>query len=108
MFFSYFKIIVKILRKNDFKSILMLSGGTIVSQIIAFIAQPIATRIYSPEDFGVMAMVLAVFTMFSPIMNGHYNLSIVTSKEDDEAYILTKLSLYIGICGLIYLQHVFP
>lgn len=96
MFFSYFKIIVKILRKNDFKSILMLSGGTIVSQIIAFIAQPIATRIYSPEDFGVMAMVLAVFTMFSPIMNGHYNLSIVTSKEDDEAYILTKLSLYIG------------
>jgi len=43
--------------KSDFfKNALTLIGGTSVSQLIPLIAAPILTRLYSPEDYGILGM----------------------------------------------------
>jgi O-antigen/teichoic acid export membrane protein len=91
------KRLVKILKANELKNIVILSGGTIVAQIIGLIAQPIATRLYTPNDFGVMAIILSLIGLFSSSLNGQYHLSIVTAKSDKEANSVAALAIYFGL-----------
>ncbi|MDD6490508.1 MAG: oligosaccharide flippase family protein [Clostridia bacterium] len=80
----------RILIKSDAKHIVMLSAGVLFGQIISIILQPLATRLYSPEAFGYLSLVVSLGTMFSPISTLQYHISIVHSQKEDE-YALCKL-----------------
>lgn len=47
-------------RSSFARNVAVLAGGTAVGQAIVVLASPILTRLYTPEDFGV----LAVYTSF--------------------------------------------
>lgn len=86
------KFIKKILIQSDAKHIAMLSSGVLFGQIILLVVQPIATRLYSPEAFGYLSLVVSLGTMFAPVATLQYNISIVHSPKEDE-YPLCKLVL---------------
>lgn len=86
------KIIKKILIQSDAKHIAMLSSGVLIGQIILLVVQPVTTRLYSPEAFGCLSLVVSLGTMFSPVATLQYNISIVHSPNKDE-YPLCKLVL---------------
>ena len=47
--------------KSDFiQNVVKLMTGTIIVQLIAFLSQPIITRIYSPHDYGIFATIQAI------------------------------------------------
>ena len=59
--------------KSDFiKNILELATGTSIAQFIPILISPILTRIYTPEDFGLFALFIAITVMFGSIANGKY------------------------------------
>lgn len=82
----------KILIQSDAKHIVMLSSGVLLGQVILLIVQPIATRLYSPESFGYLSLVVSLGTMFSPVTTLQYHISIVHSPDKHE-YPLCKLVL---------------
>lgn len=80
--------------RSDFAT---LSLGRIFSQIIPLLVTPLLTRIYTPADFGVYAIFIALVTILSLVSNGRYNLAITLPKKTDKA---TEL-LLICIIGVV-------
>lgn len=80
--------------RNDFATLTM---GRAIAQIVPLIITPVLTRMYSPQDFGVFAVFIAIVTVTSLISTGRYNLAITLPKEEDEA---TQL-LVICMVGVI-------
>ncbi|KOR31363.1 hypothetical protein TI04_01310 [Achromatium sp. WMS2] len=60
--------LLKILRKHNFLlNVSMLTAGTVISQGIIIICQPILTRLYTPADFGVLAVYISAVSIIEMI-----------------------------------------
>ncbi len=96
------KKIKKYLTKNEFlkNSVIMISG-TALAQLLPIALSPILTRLYSPEDFGV----LAIFTSLSVILiifgTAKYDMAILLPKKDD--YGINLLFLTFAIAAFVAL-----
>lgn len=91
-----------ILVNSGFKDIAVLSSGVVVAQMLSFIFQPIATRLYSAAAFGVLSVIISVVSIMAPVITLQYHMGIVTAKTDKEANNLCALTFYlIGFIGLI-------
>jgi O-antigen/teichoic acid export membrane protein len=101
---------MKKILKNDFnRNVLTLLTGASVAQAIPIAISPILTRLYTPADFGVVALFLSIATIFGAIANGKYELAIVLPEKDEEAINIAALSLIIAsfLSGLIFLVILF-
>jgi len=82
--------------KSEFsKNVLTLMTGTTIAQAIPIAISPILTRIYTPEDFGVLALFVAITSIFGSIANGRYELAIMLPKKDENAINIFALGLII-------------
>jgi O-antigen/teichoic acid export membrane protein len=104
-------MLTKIKPKSEFsKNVLTLMTGTTIAQAIPIAISPILTRIYTPEDFGVLALFVAIASIFGSIANGRYELAIMLPKKDEDAInifalgfiITTAISLLLLIIVLIF------
>lgn len=79
------------------KSILLLTSGTMLGQIIGFIGSMIMTRMYTASEIGIMTTIVSISGIFAPVINARFDFALV--KEQKERYILAlvKMSIYIGI-----------
>lgn len=83
---------------NSFiKSIVVLATGSMFAQLITVIIAPILTRIFTPDELGTYTYVLSVASIFMAVINGRYDMSIVSEKKEEYVYPLIKLSIIIGI-----------
>lgn len=79
--------------KSSFnKNVLTLATGVSIGQAIPLLISPILTRIYSPEDFGILALFLSIATLISVISSGRYEQAIMLPDTDEEAMHLTVIS----------------
>ena len=86
----------KLKPKSEFsKNVLTLMTGTTIAQAIPIAISPILTRIYTPEDFGVFALFIAVTSIFGSIASGRYELAIMLPKKDEDAVNIFVLGLII-------------
>lgn len=89
-------MITKLKPKSEFsRNVLTLMTGTTIAQAIPIAISPILTRIYTPEDFGVFALFLAIATIFGSIANGRYELAIMLPKKDEDAINIFALGFII-------------
>jgi len=77
------------------QNVLTLMTGTTLSQAIPIAITPILTRIYTPEDFGVYAMFVAIITILGTIASGRYELAILLPEKDEDAINIFALGLLI-------------
>ena len=80
------------------QNVLTLMTGSTLSQAIPIAISPILTRIYTPEDFGLYAVYLAIITILGTIVSGRYELAIMLPKKDEDAINIFALGLVITIC----------
>lgn len=90
--------------KSEFsRNVLTLMTGTTIAQVIPIAISPILTRLYTPEDFGVFALIMAVSLIFSSIAAGRYDMAIMLPKENSDAIHLVYLSIIISLSFSIVL-----
>lgn len=77
--------------------------GTTIAQAIPIAISPILTRLYSPQDFGVFALFLAVVGFFSVVSSARYEQAILLPKEDEDAINIFALGLLINIFISVFL-----
>ncbi len=88
----------KSLFKDEFyKNILTLASGTALAQVIPIIISPLLTRLYTPEDFGFLAVFLSIATIVSILITGRYELTILLPKENIKGLSLTILSVVLSL-----------
>ncbi|MCO5784806.1 hypothetical protein DHB74_00375 [Pseudomonas sp. G11-1] len=97
----------KILPKSSFaKNVLTLMTGTTIAQAIPIAITPVLTRMYTPEDFGVFALFVAIATIIGSVANGRYELAIMLPVEDDDALNIAAMGMLIAT--VLALMLVFP
>jgi len=76
-------MLTKFKPKSEFsRNVLTPMTGTTITQAIPIAISPILTRIYTPEDFGVLALFVAITAIFGGIANGRYELATMLPKKD--------------------------
>lgn len=70
--------------------------GTALAQAIPIAISPILTRIYTPEDFGIFAIYMAITSIASVLVTGRYELAIVLPKSDRDALHIVVLSVVLS------------
>lgn len=73
------------------KNILKLIGSTILAQGMTIGLMPIMTRIYTPEDFGIYGIFLAIISILALISTARYESAILLPKSDKDAFNLLLL-----------------
>ena len=85
---------LQILFKGGFvRNVGILVGGTAFSQLITISALPILTRLYTPEDFSVLAVYTAILSLITVVVCLRFNIAIALPKDDVKAKNLLVLSL---------------
>lgn len=88
---------LKRLLANDFnQNVIKLLTGATIAQAIPIAISPILTRLYTPEDFGVLALFIAITSILGSIVNARYELAIVLPEKEEDSINIAALSLMIA------------
>lgn len=80
----------------------VLVGGTAGAQLLAVLAAPLLTRLYTPEDFGLLAVYASLLGLIAVIASLRYELAIPLPEDDAEAANVAVLSLIlVGVTTLL-------
>lgn len=81
-------------REDGFlRNVTILIGGTIGARAILVLSLPLLTRIFTPEDFEMLAFFMATLSLVTVIANLRLNMAITLPAEDTEAANLLALAL---------------
>lgn len=90
-------MLTKLLKKNEFaKNVLTLMTGTVLAQAVPIAIIPILTRIFTPEDFGLLALYGAFVSILGVVATGRYEIAIMLPKENEEARVLLQVSVLVA------------
>jgi len=99
-------MINKLKPKSEFgRNVVTLMTGTAVAQAIPIAISPILTRLYTPEDFGIFALYIAIVSLLSIFVTGRYELAIMLPTSDTEAFyiLVATLSISLLLSALIFI-----
>jgi O-antigen/teichoic acid export membrane protein len=84
----------KLLSKGScVRSVTVLAGGTALAQVITVAVSPFLTRLYRPEDFGLLGAYVAVLGLAVPLASWRYEFAIPLPKSEQEAFNLLIMAL---------------
>jgi O-antigen/teichoic acid export membrane protein len=79
------------------RNVTLLVGGTALGQIIRVVATPVLTRLYTPEEFGILASFIALLGILSGAAGLRYELAIPLPEKERDAIALVLLALAISM-----------
>lgn len=99
-----------LLKGNLVRHVSILVGGTAFAQLITLLVLPILTRIYTPEDFTILATYTSILALLTSIACLRFEIAIPLPKSDQSAIhifvlciisivfvtLLTSITIYLG------------
>lgn len=90
------------------KNVLKITGGTAFAQIISIVLYPVITRLYSPEEYGVISIYTAILLGISFLGSMNYEMGIPIAENEEKAINILSLSIstlffFTSITALIFL-----
>ncbi|NPA68443.1 MAG: oligosaccharide flippase family protein, partial [Chlorobi bacterium] len=90
--------IKKYINKSEFVSnSLTLFTGTTVAQIIPLLISPVLARLYTPEDFGILALYMSFAAVAAVFATGRYELAIMLPEKNKDAVNVFSLSVFTAL-----------
>lgn len=84
-------------RSSFARNVAVLAGGSAFGQALALAVSPVLTRLYTPEDFGVLATYAAALAVIAAVAALRYEFAIPLPTDQRQAANLTVLCL--GLVG---------
>lgn len=78
------------------RNVAVVAFGTAGAQAITMAFAPLITRLYGPENYGIMGTFMAVLAMIAPLAAMGYPIAIVLPEREGQARALIRLSLLIS------------
>ena len=79
------------------RGVLVLTGGAALGQLLVVVTSPLLTRIYTPDDFGVLAVYSSILGILTTLAAFRYELALPLPEDDDEALNLLALCLCLTV-----------
>ncbi len=67
------------------RNVLTLFTGSVLEHSIPLLVLPLLTRLYTPEDFGVLALFVSIVSIISVVATGRYEMAIMLPEKDEDA-----------------------
>lgn len=80
---------------------LTLAKGALLARVVGFASVPVLTRIYSPEDYGILALYTSLVMILAPVLTLRYVQAIPLPKTDGAAINLFSVCLKLIFLGSI-------
>lgn len=92
------------LKKREFgRNVITVMVGTILAQAIPIAIIPILTRLFTPEDFGLLALYGACASILGVVATARYEIAIMLPKKDADAKALLQVAITIAMCFALLL-----
>lgn len=82
----------------------VLAGGTAMAQAVNVLSTPVLTRLFTPDDFGVLGVYLSIFSILLAVNSLRYEFAINLPKDDREAANLLGLTLLLVIITTVLFE----
>ena len=79
------------------RAVVVLMTGSAFGQLLVLAASPLLTRLYTPEDFGVLGVFTALLMIFGIAVSLRYELAIPLAEDDARMVNLLALSLVLTL-----------
>ncbi len=89
------------IRSKFFKNVLLLASGTIIGQLIIILTSPLLTRLYSPDEFGILAIYTSILNIIVIVSSLRYELAIPLPKKESQAKVIFSMTFQINIIASI-------
>lgn len=86
-----------IVKSKYVKSVATLVSGSAFAQIITVVSAIVLARIYSPEEMGIYALVLAAESLFGSVVNLRYDVLLVSESDECRIPALIKLCVCLAL-----------
>jgi lipopolysaccharide exporter len=79
--------------KSEFvKNSFMLTFGTTLAQLIPILISPVLTRLFTPEDYGILALFTTCASLIGVVATARYEMAIVLPEKESDAINIVFLS----------------
>ena len=96
---------IPFIRKESTRNFMKLFSGTMLAQGMSFLLAPILARLFTPDDFGLLALYMSIFSILSVIATAKYEQAIMLPKNDRDAIALAWLTgaitLFVSVGSLV-------
>lgn len=75
------------------RPVLTLVGGAAAAQALVFAARPVLTRLFTPDEFGVLTVFVTLVTVLGTVGSGRYEDALMLPEDDAEASNVLSLAL---------------
>jgi len=100
---------MQLIENKTLKNILTIFFGTALAQVISFAFSPVLSRIYTPNEFAVLGIAMAIINPISVIVCARYDLAILLPNSFKKSANLIFLSSILSIvisCVLFILYYI--
>jgi O-antigen/teichoic acid export membrane protein len=87
----------KIWQNKSLKNVMVLTSGTVLSQVLPIVFFPILSRLYSPYEYGILGIFMSISMLLVVFSSLQLNLAILIPKEDIDAVNILKTGLFLCI-----------
>ena len=84
-------------RRPFLKNVSIMLSGSVAGQMVSILLSPALTRLYSPQQFGVLSVYTALLTILVVVASLRYELTIPMAKTEEDAVNL------VALCGCVLL-----
>ncbi|MGH8219657.1 MAG: lipopolysaccharide biosynthesis protein, partial [Steroidobacteraceae bacterium] len=77
------------------RGVVALAGGTAVAQITTACGMPVVTRLYTPDEIGIISIFLAFFGLWASLLSLRYESAVIVAVDDTEAAHVFRVG---GVC----------
>lgn len=84
-------------RGNLAGPVLTLVTGAAAAQALVFAARPVLTRLYTPEEFGVLTLFVALAALLAAAGTGRYEDALMLPERDEEAVNVLALAVLVAL-----------
>ncbi|HPC04722.1 MAG TPA: oligosaccharide flippase family protein [Syntrophales bacterium] len=87
------------------RNVLTLVTGNSIAQVIPLAAEPFLTRLFRPEEFGVLALFISISTLFAVVATGRYEMAIMLPLREEDAapvfWVSVAASVLVALLSLL-------
>jgi len=88
-------------RTGFWASVATLAAGTVVAQAVPVLVSPILTRLYTPHDFGILALFASTLAIITTVAGLRFEFSAVLAPKHDDAVNLLATALLLVMVSAV-------
>lgn len=104
------KTFINLIKDGSFtKNVIMITSGAVFAQALSTLLSPVITRLYSPEEYGVLTVYLALLGIINLLGALSYESAIPIADDDEKAFniLILCISILFSVTLSLFLLVIF-